>query len=546
MRPFFALFMIFLVVFTPFTSAFSTAGDYCSPVADGCSAGSHCSGEEGSFLTTKCCPAGEEYNYYLDVCLEEGEVYVAEEALSNNNQNIVNSEEIISPDSSCYPWEKEADSMCVLSCPDCDSDGDRIKDKVEVRYYANPVIEIDGPAIRSLQKGCLGYYDFSYNQIETFQAEEYNPFSLFNSVPLFGMLSDDPSGPRQLGYGYGIGHGAIASVRDTGKGLLELFIVVPLIQFAPVFAAYKLQKNLPEVVQVLSGDEDVFQQSVDVMSNPLSEGKAEWYERRSDTAMEIKQYDSECDNVILTRRYTFSFVTGYLGAEIAMFFTPEAVVKVASKVRILSKFGKLGELAKAGAKIFSSEGEIKWLDALPSEVGKETAETVARIAAREGNEVARVAARSLSQAVREGVVANTPSAMSKYSEYVAAVSKMERKAVDPLLLENEFKIVKFIEKEGISIKVGDKTVEGAVVLRRGNEAWGWEHVLQRGHNQEIKTAFKLMDNQKSVLDLIQKGIEKGVKSGDSIIWDVPDSSHRLKIVVEGANPGSITTAFPID
>ncbi|PIN74060.1 hypothetical protein COV20_03045, partial [Candidatus Woesearchaeota archaeon CG10_big_fil_rev_8_21_14_0_10_45_16] len=62
MRPFFALFMIFLVVFTPFTSAFSTAGDYCSPVADGCSAGSHCSGEEGSFLTTKCCPAGEEYN----------------------------------------------------------------------------------------------------------------------------------------------------------------------------------------------------------------------------------------------------------------------------------------------------------------------------------------------------------------------------------------------------------------------------------------------------------------------------------------------------
>jgi len=397
MRPFFALFMIFLVVFTPFTSAFSTAGEYCSPVADGCSAGSHCSGEEGSFLTTKCCPAGEEYNYYLDVCLEEGEVYVAEEALSNNNQNIVNSEEIISPDSSCYPWEKEADSMCVLSCPDCDSDGDRIKDKVEVRYYANPVIEIDGPAIRSLQKGCLGYYDFSYNQIETFQAEEYNPFSLFNSVPLFGMLSDDPSGPRQLGYGYGIGHGAIASVRDTGKGLLELFIVVPLIQFAPVFAAYKLQKNLPEVVQVLSGDEDVFQQSVDVMSNPLSEGKAEWYERRSDTAMEIKQYDSECDNVILTRRYTFSFVTGYLGAEIAMFFTPEAVVKVASKVRILSKFGKLGELAKAGAKIFSSEGEIKWLDALPSEVGKETAETVARIAAREGDEAARVAARLIKE-----------------------------------------------------------------------------------------------------------------------------------------------------
>ncbi|PIN74352.1 hypothetical protein COV20_00315 [Candidatus Woesearchaeota archaeon CG10_big_fil_rev_8_21_14_0_10_45_16] len=75
MNRWFILFFILLVA-----SSFSfavPAGDYCNPTSDQCPTGDYCSGPEGSFVTTKCCPIGTEYDLSTDVC--EGDTSVIEE-----------------------------------------------------------------------------------------------------------------------------------------------------------------------------------------------------------------------------------------------------------------------------------------------------------------------------------------------------------------------------------------------------------------------------------------------------------------------------------
>ncbi|MEA2000133.1 MAG: hypothetical protein U9N61_12530 [Euryarchaeota archaeon] len=66
----------------------------------------------------------------------------------------------------------------------------------------------------------------------------------------------------------------------------------------------------------------------------------------------------------------------------------------------------------------------------------------------------------------------------------------------------------------------------------------------QSHADDIEEAFKLANNDKAVKDLIAEGLEKGGKVGDSIIWDVPDSEYKLKIVLSPDYLGSITTSHP--
>ncbi|MBU0535447.1 MAG: thrombospondin type 3 repeat-containing protein, partial [Nanoarchaeota archaeon] len=110
-------------------------------------------------------------------------------------------------------------------------------------------------------------------------------------------------------------------------------------------------------------------------------------------------------------------------------------------------------------------------------------------------------------------------------------------------------LVKMYKAPGTKTAIGGsgKFVNDVAVLKKGTTEWGWEHIVYRNHNNEIKNAFDLIDNDKAVKAFIQEGLEKGVRNGNEIIWDVPGKTNDLVIVVDdivGANPGSITTVYP--
>ncbi|PIN73108.1 hypothetical protein COV20_06415 [Candidatus Woesearchaeota archaeon CG10_big_fil_rev_8_21_14_0_10_45_16] len=79
--------IVFFIVLMQVVIAVSPADtiddkQYCDPVADDCPSGYSCSGPEGSFLMTKCCPVGSTYDYYLDEC--EGKESIKKEEPVNN------------------------------------------------------------------------------------------------------------------------------------------------------------------------------------------------------------------------------------------------------------------------------------------------------------------------------------------------------------------------------------------------------------------------------------------------------------------------------
>ena len=97
-------------------------------------------------------------------------------------------------------------------------------------------------------------------------------------------------------------------------------------------------------------------------------------------------------------------------------------------------------------------------------------------------------------------------------------------------------------------KDGTKVAKTAV-LREGTDIWGWKHILFENHNNQIKTAFKLADNDAAVKDLIAEGLLNGVKvSDDTIVYEKLVGGELKKIfIVIGKDLdkfGAIITAYP--
>ena len=112
------------------------------------------------------------------------------------------------------------------------------------------------------------------------------------------------------------------------------------------------------------------------------------------------------------------------------------------------------------------------------------------------------------------------------------------------MMKSPHVITEIVDDGGKVVEVIDRVA----VLKRGSasENWGWEHIVGEDHHNQIKKKFGLRDNDKAVKDFISEGLEKGAKVGDSIIWDVPDSEYKLKIVLSDKpiSIGSITSAYP--
>ncbi len=88
------------------------------------------------------------------------------------------------------------------------------------------------------------------------------------------------------------------------------------------------------------------------------------------------------------------------------------------------------------------------------------------------------------------------------------------------------------------------------MLKKGSASdnWGWKHIVDRDHHNQIKEAFKLADNDKTVKDCIAEGLEKGHMNPNDpieIIWDTANPDYKLLIILSDLLPGSLTTAYPI-
>ncbi|NOQ33768.1 MAG: hypothetical protein GQ567_06200 [Methanosarcinales archaeon] len=95
-----------------------------------------------------------------------------------------------------------------------------------------------------------------------------------------------------------------------------------------------------------------------------------------------------------------------------------------------------------------------------------------------------------------------------------------------------------------------ETIDRVAVLKKGSapENWGWEHIVDKDHHNQIENAFDLRDNDKSVKDFIAEGLEKGYMNPDDpieIIWDTTNPDHKLLIILSDSSPGSLTTAYPL-
>ena len=324
--------------------------------------------------------------------------------MPDSSSEDVETQTVDSPDSSlCYPWEKEENNLCVLSCPDCDSDGDRIKDKVEVRYYANPVNGEDDPVNRIFQDGCPDYFHPGMFDGTTPQ------LMILKSMPVLGFIINLAETPAdELGISVGLVHGIFSSLSDLVTGVVDLVV------FTVEYNSEKIQRlataddllstAIAEAGYDFHNGWEIIKTIAHAITNPsevYDANKGDWFERRSDFAADLYTFKTDCNNVILTKSYTGGYGTGYLAAEVALWLIPiskvakvGAVGKVAKGLDVvddtadLVRFARMGKAARNGAKIIVEAGGGKWLASLSDDVAKEVAEAIGRISMKENNNVA--------------------------------------------------------------------------------------------------------------------------------------------------------------
>ncbi len=146
----------------------------------------------------------------------------------------------------------------------------------------------------------------------------------------------------------------------------------------------------------------------------------------------------------------------------------------------------------------------------------------------------------------------------KFMQYIKAVRKIGVK--DPLAEIGEHQLLKMYKTSSVTTKVGDQTVDGIAVLKKGyhdfvkDQGFGWDHIKAGKHDLQIQQALGLSDADKAVRDVIGEVIETGnVKhfSGDS--YEITkkvvrgQKSHEITVIISDrqGSVGSIQTAHPI-
>lgn len=270
----------------------------------------------------------------------------------------------------CYAWEIYADA-CVVECPECDLDEDDYKTKVELRYWSNPMNDDDTPWNRIWQRGCPDYFEpESYAAID-FSDVNLNPVSAMNALIMPSTII-----PKTVGEIVGALHGFVEGIWGDIVGLAELAGMIANIDLEKIKEAYD---NVDQIIENID----------EIWDALISQTKNDWFDLRSSTAKKINTYQEECDNVILTKSYTRAYLVGFVGAQVALFYVSWLKIAKIAKLKIITKFKKLGELAGKGAEIFDVIDELKWLDGLAEEVATTVAEKTGRIAKNFDDEIAK-------------------------------------------------------------------------------------------------------------------------------------------------------------
>ncbi|MFH1682986.1 MAG: MopE-related protein [Candidatus Woesearchaeota archaeon] len=303
----------------------------------------------------------------------------------------------ISREYTCYAWEACAGDSCVVEFPNKDQDGDGVLTKVELRYWANPLVKADDPYNRMMQRGCPGYF-----RPETGQYTQYSgPVNLGAGYVLITSISKISA--NVVGDTVGLPHGIIGGVWSDVSGLAEL--VWMLGKLALDFGAKNIEIILScggENVCVLTqlsysaaeGSSALIQGVIQANYKEMyHDAKNSWFDKRSTFARKIWDYEEECNDVILTRTYTSSYSAGFIAAQVALLVIPITEVSKLSKIKFLLKFKGMGGAYSRGAKLIDAAGEFTWLSKLPDAEAQKVAKLIGEVAETYGDDVARKIAK---------------------------------------------------------------------------------------------------------------------------------------------------------
>lgn len=135
--------------------------------------------------------------------------------------------------------------------------------------------------------------------------------------------------------------------------------------------------------------------------------------------------------------------------------------------------------------------------------------------------------------------------------------KAFRQGFDPLG-NGIHQLQKLFKRNTIRTQVGEEFVEATVALKKGSreQNFGWDHIVARNHNNEIREALNLSDADESVKDVIKEVVETA-RTEDVIYipgekWEIRKNitrngkSKNILVVVSDrpGNVGSIQTAHP--
>jgi hypothetical protein len=366
-------------------------------IDDGCCADANCE-ECGKGILNACdkseCESFGECDYdpgalifFYDECVPtcREEIGISEicNGIDDNNNGYIDDncyttiEDQIIEQHICYTWEFYSNNACTVDCLECDHDEDDYQTEIELRYYSNPMDADDTPWNRMWQSGCYDYFEPEDHTSYDFLSNiGFDISDIINSFSLFGSPS-----PEDIGKRIGTVHGLIEGVWGDIVGLSEL-------------AGMLIELDLGDIQNAFSQIGELLDNFGEILDALIGETKNTWFDLRSETALDIQDYDTDCEDVTLTRSYTKWYSIGFMGAQILLFGVSWLKVTKATKLKIVSKFKGFGVSSGKGAKVFDVIDELTWLDELPEEIGQKVSKACGDIVEEYSEELATKIART--------------------------------------------------------------------------------------------------------------------------------------------------------
>jgi len=251
----------------------------------------------------------------------------------------------------CYEWETQNTEIgqCELKTPDGDSDGNSFKDRIEIRYGANPLIYGDSPEIRMMIRQCGTFFNNDLREDEADSLFFLEPIidATESWVDLAELYINSYSTETESEFltpyyysGLGIIYGLTRGIRDDGVFAFDIFKLTfpPLITGNAIIDAIEMINDPGKYAEEQGYKVEVTKETLksfifdfintrNIISNSI-------FEHISDVFYDIKHYDEECDQIIGTKSFTGGYVTSYAVEQ--LFLLEVAVVKLVKVARVAS------------------------------------------------------------------------------------------------------------------------------------------------------------------------------------------------------------------